>query len=330
MKDLKFEKPISVEEISSDGNLGRFLIKPLERGYGLTLGVALRRVLLSSVPGAAIVNVKIDGVDHEFSTIEGVYEDVMGIILNLKKVVFSVDSQDPQYEQKLELYVEGPATVTAADFNLVDGIEVVNPTQVIATLAEGAKLSMVVTVRRGMGYVPAEANKVYSKYEVGVIPIDAIYAPVNRVVYNVEKTRGDLDELTLEIETNGAIKAKEALALASKMLVDYFTIITKISTKANDYEFIREDVEEPASKKSDTKIEQLDLSVRLFNSLKRSGITTIGELMKMSEEEVMRLRSLGRKSFKELKDKLAEHGLEFEHSANKESKFDFDSTEDKE
>jgi DNA-directed RNA polymerase subunit alpha len=330
VKDLKFEKPISVEEISSDGNLGRFLIKPLERGYGLTLGVALRRVLLSSVPGAAIVNVKIDGVDHEFSTIEGVYEDVMGIILNLKKVVFSVDSQDPQYEQKLELYVEGPATVTAADFNLVDGIEVVNPTQVIATLAEGAKLSMVVTVRRGMGYVPAEANKVYSKYEVGVIPIDAIYAPVNRVVYNVEKTRGDLDELTLEIETNGAIKAKEALALASKMLVDYFTIITKISTKANDYEFIREDVEEPASKKSDTKIEQLDLSVRLFNSLKRSGITTIGELMKMSEEEVMRLRSLGRKSFKELKDKLAEHGLEFEHSANKESKFDFDSTEDKE
>ncbi|HEY8406263.1 MAG TPA: DNA-directed RNA polymerase subunit alpha [Acholeplasma sp.] len=330
MKDLKFEKPISVEEISSDGNLGRFLIKPLERGYGLTLGVALRRVLLSSVPGAAIVNVKIDGVDHEFSTIEGVYEDVMGIILNLKKVVFSVDSQDPQYEQKLELYVEGPATVTAADFNLVDGIEVVNPTQVIATLAEGAKLSMVVTVRRGMGYVPAEANKVYSKYEVGVIPIDAIYTPVNRVVYNVEKTRGDLDELTLEIETNGAIKAKEALALASKMLVDYFTIITKISTKANDYEFIREDVEEPASKKSDTKIEQLDLSVRLFNSLKRSGITTIGELMKMSEEEVMRLRSLGRKSFKELKDKLAEHGLEFEHSANKESKFDFDSTEDKE
>lgn len=330
MKDLKFEKPISVEEISSDGNLGRFLIKPLERGYGLTLGVALRRVLLSSVPGAAIVNVKIDGVDHEFSTIEGVYEDVMGIILNLKKVVFSVDSQDPQYEQKLELYVEGPATITAADFNLVDGIEVVNPTQVIATLAEGAKLSMVVTVRRGMGYVPAEANKVYSKYEVGVIPIDAIYTPVNRVVYNVEKTRGDLDELTLEIETNGAIKAKEALALASKMLVDYFTIITKISTKANDYEFIREDVEEPASKKSDTKIEQLDLSVRLFNSLKRSGITTIGELMKMSEEEVMRLRSLGRKSFKELKDKLAEHGLEFEHSANKESKFDFDSTEDKE
>src|SRR5690606_15446408 len=172
-------------EISQEGNLGRFLIKPLERGYGLTLGNALRRVLLSSLPGAAIVNVKIEGVKHEFSTIEGVYEDVMGIILNLKKVVFSVDSQDPQYEQKLELYVEGPATVTAADFNLVDGIEVVNPTQVIATLAEGAKLSMVVTVRRGMGYVPAEANKVYSKYEVGVIPIDAIYTPVNRVVYNV-------------------------------------------------------------------------------------------------------------------------------------------------
>lgn len=330
MKDLKFEKPTSVEEISSDGNLGRFLIKPLERGYGLTLGNALRRVLLSSLPGAAIVNVKIDGVDHEFSTIEGVYEDVMGIVLNLKKVVFSVDSQDPLYEQKLELYVDGPAVVKASDFNLVDGIEVINPDQIIATLAEGAKLSMVVTVRRGMGYVPADANKVYSKYEVGVIPIDSLYTPVERVIYNVEKTRGDLDELTMEIQTNGAIKAKDALALASKMLVDYFTIITKISTQAAEYDFIREDIEEPASKKSDTKIEQLDLSVRLFNSLKRSGITTIGELMKMSEEEVMRLRSLGRKSFKELKDKLAEHGLEFEHSANKESKFDFDSNEDKE
>jgi len=330
VKDLKFEKPTSVEEISADGTLGRFLIKPLERGYGLTLGNALRRVLLSSLPGAAIVNVKIDGVDHEFSTIEGVYEDVMGIVLNLKKVVFSVDSQDPLYEQKLELYVDGPTVVKASDFNLVDGIEVINPDQVIATLAEGAKLSMVVTVRRGMGYVPADANKVYSKYEVGVIPIDSLYTPVERVIYNVEKTRGDLDELTMEIQTNGAIKAKDALALASKMLVDYFSIITKISTQAAEYDFIREDVEEPASKKSDTKIEQLDLSVRLFNSLKRSGITTIGELMKMSEEEVMRLRSLGRKSFKELKDKLAEHGLEFEHSANKESKFDFDSNEDKE
>lgn len=330
MKDLKFEKPTSVEEISQDGNLGRFLVKPLERGYGLTLGNALRRVLLSSLPGAAIVNVKIEGVDHEFSTIDGVYEDVMGIILNLKKVVFSTDSQDPHYEQKVELYAEGPQTVTAEFFNLFDGLTIVNPTQHIATLAEGAKLSMTVTVRRGIGYVPADQNKQYSKYEVGVIPIDALYTPVERVIYHVEKTRGDLDELTIEVETNGAIKAKEALALASKMLVDYFQVIVSLSDKAQAIDFIRDVEEEPASKKSDTKIEQLDLSVRLFNSLKRSGITTVGELMKLSEEEVMRLRSLGRKSFKELKDKLAEHGLEFEHSASKDAKFDFDSDEDKE
>ncbi len=330
MKDLKFEKPTSVEEISQEGYLGRFLVKPLERGYGLTLGNALRRVLLSSLPGAAIVNVKIEGVDHEFSTIDGVYEDVMGIVLNLKRVVFSVDSQDPHYEQKLEIYAEGPTKVTAGDFNLVDNIEVINKDQHIATLAEGAKLSMTVTVRRGIGYVPAEQNKQFSKYEVGVIPIDSLYTPVERVIYSVEKTRGDLDELTMEIETNGAIKAKEALALASKMLVDYFQTLVQLSDQASSYDFIREVEEEPTSKKSDTKIEQLDLSVRLFNSLKRSGITTVGELMKLSEEEVMRLRSLGRKSFKELKDKLAEHGLEFEHTASKDAKFEFESDEDKE
>lgn len=330
MKDLKFEKPTSVEEISEEGKIGRFLVRPLERGYGITLGNALRRVLLSSLPGAAIVNVKIDGVEHEFSTINGVYEDVMGIVLNLKKVVFSVDSQDPHYEQKLELYAEGPTTVTAGDFNLVEGLEVINKDQVIATLAEGAKLNMIVTVRRGIGYVPADQNKQYSKYELNVIPIDALYTPVERVIYNVEKTRGDLDELTIEIETNGSILAKEALALASKMLVDYFQVMVSLSEDAGNYDFIREVEEEPASKKSDTKIEQLDLSVRLFNSLKRSGITTVGELMKLSEEEVMRLRSLGRKSFKELKEKLAEHGLEFEHSSSKDGRFDLESDEDKE
>lgn len=330
MKDLKFEKPTSVEEISQEGNLGRFLIKPLERGYGLTLGNALRRVLLSSLPGAAIVNVKIEGVEHEYSSIEGVYEDVMGIVLNLKKVVFSVDSQDPQYEQHLELYAEGPGVVTAGDFNLVDDLEVVNKDQHIATLAEGAKLNMVVKVRRGIGYVPADQNKQYSKYELNVIPIDSLYTPVERVVYNVEKTRGDLDELTIEIETNGALLAKEALALASKILVDHFQVLIEISEKAQDYDFIRDEEEEPASKKSDTKIEQLDLSVRLFNALKRSGITTVGELLKLSEEEVMRLRSLGRKSFKELKEKLAEHGLEFEHTTSKEARFALDSEQDKE
>lgn len=329
MKDLKFEKPTSVEEISVDGTKGKFVIKPLERGYGITLGNALRRVLLSSLPGAAIVNIKIDGVEHEFSTIDGVYEDVMGIVLNLKKVIFTVESDDPDFEQKLELYAVGAGKVTAADFTHVDGVEVVNPDQVIATLSENGSLSMVVTIRRGVGYVSADKNKVYSKNEKSVIPIDSIYTPVERVSYHIEKTRGDEDELTLEIETNGAIEAKDALGLASKMLIDYFSVISEISELAKDADFIYEQEEEPVNKKLEMKIEQLDLSVRLFNSLKRSGIYTVAQIIKMTEEDVMRLRSLGRKSFKELKEKLAEHGLEFENTSNKETKFSLDD-EDKE
>ena len=324
MKDLKFEKPTAVEEISVDGNKGRFVIRPLERGYGITLGNALRRVLLSSLPGAAIVNVKIDGVEHEFSTIDGVFEDVMGIVLNLKKVIFQVESSDSDFEQKLELYAVGPGKITAADFNHVDGVEIINPEQEIANLSENGRLQMIVSVRRGIGYVNADRNKTYSKNEKSVIPIDSIFTPVTRVSYHVEKTRGDADELTLDIETNGAIEAKDALALASKMLIDYFSVIVEISEQASSSNFIYEQEEEPANKKLEMKIEQLDLSVRLFNSLKRSGIYTVAQIIRLTEEDVMRFRSLGRKSFKELKEKLAEHGLEFENTSNKESKFHLD------
>jgi DNA-directed RNA polymerase subunit alpha len=324
VKDLKFEKPTAVEEISVDGNKGRFVIRPLERGYGITLGNALRRVLLSSLPGAAIVNVKIDGVEHEFSTIDGVFEDVMGIVLNLKKVIFQVESSDSDFEQKLELYAVGPGKITAADFNHVDGVEIINPEQEIANLSENGRLQMIVSVRRGIGYVNADRNKTYSKNEKSVIPIDSIFTPVIRVSYHVEKTRGDADELTLDIETNGAIEAKDALALASKMLIDYFSVIVEISEQASSSNFIYEQEEEPANKKLEMKIEQLDLSVRLFNSLKRSGIYTVAQIIRLTEEDVMRFRSLGRKSFKELKEKLAEHGLEFENTSNKESKFHLD------
>jgi len=324
VKDLKFEKPTAVEEISVDGNKGRFVIRPLERGYGITLGNALRRVLLSSLPGAAIVNVKIDGVEHEFSTIDGVFEDVMGIVLNLKKVIFQVESSDSDFEQKLELYAVGPGKITAADFNHVDGVEIINPEQEIANLSENGRLQMIVSVRRGIGYVNADRNKTYSKNEKSVIPIDSIFTPVTRVSYHVEKTRGDADELTLDIETNGAIEAKDALALASKMLIDYFSVIVEISEQASSSNFIYEQEEEPANKKLEMKIEQLDLSVRLFNSLKRSGIYTVAQIIRLTEEDVMRFRSLGRKSFKELKEKLAEHGLEFENTSNKESKFHLD------
>ncbi|MCF7930764.1 MAG: DNA-directed RNA polymerase subunit alpha [Acholeplasmataceae bacterium] len=327
MKDLKFEKPTAVEELSIDGNKGRFVIRPLERGYGITLGNALRRVLLSSLPGAAIVNIKIDGIEHEFSTMEGLYEDVMGIVLNLKKVIFAVDSTESDFEQKLELYAVGAGKVTAADFNHVDGVEIINPEQVIANLSDAGRLSMEVTIRRGVGYVNAEKNKVYSRNEKSVIPIDSIYTPVSRVSYHVEKTRGDADELTLDIETNGAIQAKEALALASKMLIDYLDVIVQISEQAVSTDFIFEQEEEPTNKKLEMKIEQLDLSVRLFNSLKRSGIYTVAQIIRLTEEDVMRFRSLGRKSFKELKEKLSEHGLEFENTSTKDSKFHLDDEE---
>ncbi len=324
MKTIKFEKPTSVEELKEDGNIGRFVIKPLDRGYGMTLGNSLRRVLLSSIPGAAIVNVKIGGVDHEFSTIPGVYEDVMEITLNLKKIIINVDSNDESYEQKLDLYAEGPMVVTAGDLNIVDGLTIINPEQTIATLSEGAKLQLTVTVRIGRGYVPANDNKVYSKYEIGYIPIDSLYTPVKRVIYHVEEKPEQIDELMIEIETNGAIKAKESLALASKVLVDYFNVFVELSTKAKEYEFIAEEEEEPVSKKSDTKIEQLDLSVRLYNALKRYGITTVGELLEKSEQEIMRSRGLGSKSFKELKEKLAEHGLSFDQSLSKRKSIDYD------
>ena len=323
MKDLKFEKPGAVEQISDDKNTAKFVIKPLERGYGITLGNALRRVLLSSLPGAAIVSVQIDGVEHEFTTIDGVYEDVMQIILNLKKIVFKVDSVDPQFEQELELNVKGPGTVTASAFRTVNGVEVVNPDQKIATISESINFRMFVIIRCGTGYVSAESNKKYTKYTTGAIAIDSIFTPIVRSTYAVEKARGDQDELTIEIETNGAIEAKEALATASKMLVDCLNVIVEISEQASETDYIYEKVEEPNGKKHDLSIDKLDLSVRLYNSLKRTGIQTVGDLIKFPEEQVMRFRSLGRKSFKELKEKLAEEGLSFAQSIDDEYDADF-------
>ena len=271
LKDLKFEKPTSVVEISNDGYTGNFLIKPLERGYGITLGNALRRVLLSSLPGAAIVNVKIEGVEHEFSTIEGVVEDVMGIILNLKKVVFKVASEDPRFEQKLELTFMGEGTVTAENFDNVDGVEIINKDQVIAHLSSKGKLMLEVTVRRGVGYVNADTNKSFSRNEKGVIAIDSVYAPVTRVSYHVEKTRGDMDELTLDISTNGAMDSKEALALASKMLIDHFEALVEISETAGEQDFIYEAVEEPMNKKLEMKIYKLSKEEFNIGSPKQLG-----------------------------------------------------------
>jgi len=314
MRDLLFELPTSVDEISKDGNKARFVIKPLQRGYGTTIGNALRRVLLSSMPGAAIVNVEIDGVQHEFTTIPGVYEDVMGIILNLKEVIISVDSEDVDFEQKLYLNMQGPAVVTAGDFEKVTGVNIINPDLIIANLNEVGSLSMVVTVRRGVGYVSADENKMFSGNQVGLIAIDSLYSPILRVAYSIEKTRGDDDELTLEVETNGAIEAKDAIAMAAKILIDHFDIIVQISEKAGQIEFIKEEEEDEENQAHLMKIEELDMSVRLFNALKRAGISTVGGLLKMREEEIIKIRNLGRKSLKELKECLAEHNLELKSS----------------
>lgn len=318
MIELKFEKPKVDVKIHDDYNVD-YSIKPLSRGFGITLGNTLRRVLLSSVPGAAIVNVKIDGVQHEYSTIEGVYEDVMGIVLNLKQIVVNVDSNEPNFEQKLELYVQGPTTVTAKDFNKVTGVNIVNPDQVIATITGDVALQMEVTVRRGIGYVSAEENKIFSNNQIGIIPIDSLYSPVKRVSYKVDKIRGDDDALTLSIETDGSIKGHEVLPIASKILTDYLEAIVEISDEAINADFIKEEEKEPVNEKLEMSIDKLDLTVRLYNSLKRAGITTVAQIVEKPEEEIMRLRSLGRKSFKELKDKLAEHNLTFANSVIREN-----------
>lgn len=315
MQELKFSKPdVNVEVDSKNPNKATFVISPLERGYGITIGNTLRRILLSSLPGTAIVNVRIDGVEHEFQTIEGVEEDVMSIVLNLKKVIFHTDSIDANFEKEIELHASGEGVVTAGDLSVDTELKVINPDQVIATLSEGGSLSMFLTVRRGIGYVGSENNKVHNKV-VGTISIDSLFTPVLRVSYKVDKTRVDrdtnYDKLEMEVETNGALKPYEAVSLASKMMMDYLTVIVDLDESTHECDFMGESPETHEDKKLDKPIEELDLSVRSFNCLKRAGINTLAELTKKSEEEMMRVRNLGRKSLKEVKDKLEELGLSF-------------------
>jgi DNA-directed RNA polymerase subunit alpha len=315
LQELKFSKPdVNVEVDSKNPNKATFVISPLERGYGITIGNTLRRILLSSLPGTAIVNVRIDGVEHEFQTIEGVEEDVMSIVLNLKKVIFHTDSIDANFEKEIELHASGEGVVTAGDLSVDTELKVINPDQVIATLSEGGSLSMFLTVRRGIGYVGSENNKVHNKV-VGTISIDSLFTPVLRVSYKVDKTRVDrdtnYDKLEMEVETNGALKPYEAVSLASKMMIDYLTVIVDLDESTHERDFMGESPETQEDKKLDKPIEELDLSVRSFNCLKRAGINTLAELTKKSEEEMMRVRNLGRKSLKEVKDKLEELGLSF-------------------
>ena len=311
MKDLKFEKPnTTIETIDESNAYGKFVISPLERGCGVTLGNSLRRILLSSLPGAAIINADIDGVEHEFSSIEGVVEDVTSIVLNLKEVVLSIDNKDPNVEKRLEIYVEGPHVVTAKDILCDNEVTVVNEDQHIATVNQG-KFRMVMVARKGIGYVSAEINKEYTD-RVGLIPIDSIYTPVQRCNYEVgpaSSGSSGLEKLTMEIWTDGAITPQEAIGVASKMMIDHLKVMVELSEKAQVEEYMIEREDEQNSQILEMQIEDLDLSVRSYNCLKRAGINTVDELTQKSEEDMMKVRNLGKKSLKEVKQKLDELGL---------------------
>ena len=314
MKELKFEKPkTSIEEFK--GNYARFVVTPLERGFGITLGNALRRILLSSLPGAAFVNVKIDGAEHEFQNVDGIVEDTITMILNLKRVVLAVDSEDPNYEATVEID-RGEGEVTAGDIILNSDIKVINPEQHIATVAAGGRLHMILTVRRGVGYVSSKANKDYVK-SVGTIAIDSIYTPVVNVAFNVEKTRvenvnvASFDKLTIEVTTNGSVKPDEALAVASKIMMEHLQVIVELSEKASNAEFMIEAKVDNENTKLEMKVEELDLSQRSSNCLRRAGIQTVAELASKTEEDLIKVKNLGRKSLKEIKEKLEELELSF-------------------
>ena len=309
---IEIEKPrIEVEDLSSDGKFGRFVVEPLERGFGNTLGNSLRRVLLSSLEGVAVQSIKIDGVLHEFSTIPGVKEDVTEIVLNMKSVVAKLYETSPKV---VEISAQGPCVVTAGDIKCDSEVEILNPEQHITTLGEDAKLNMEITIDKGRGYIPAERNKLISGNNViGVLPIDSIYTPVLKVNYTVDNTRvgqiTDYDKLTLDVWTNGVINAQEAVSLAAKVLTEHLNLFVNLSDKASSAEVMVEKDDKGKEKILEMTIEDLDLSVRSFNCLKRAGINTVEDLINKSEEDMMKVRNLGRKSLEEVIQKLNSLGF---------------------
>ena len=309
---LQFEKPIYKITDSVESNFyGRFELEPLERGFGTTIGNALRRVMLSSLPGSAISSIKIDGVLHEFQTIDGVYEDVTTIILNLKGVVFKNHSNETK-TVRINATKEGE--VTAGDIECDADIEVINKDKVIATLSKGGSLNIEMTVTNGRGYVKREENKrLYDIKKAGVIAIDSLYSPIERVSYEVGSARVGQDEsydkLILDVWTNGSIKPEEAIALASRILIEHFQILTDLSSIADVSGMMIEKTEDPKVKALETSIEDLDFSVRAYNCLKRAGIHTLQDLVNKSESDMMKIRNLGKKSLKEVLDKIRDMGL---------------------
>ena len=309
---IEIEKPrIETEELTEDGKHGRFVVEPLERGFGNTLGNSLRRVLLSSLEGCAVTSIKIDGVLHEFSTIPGVKEDVTEIVLNMKSVVAKLYETSPKV---VEISAQGPCVVTAGDIKCDSEVEILNPEQHIATLGEDAKLNMEITIDKGRGYIPAERNKLISGNNViGVLPIDSIYTPVLKVNYTVYNTRvcqiTYYYKLTLDVWTNGVINAQEAVSLAAKVLTEHLNLFVNLSDKASSAEVMVEKDDKGKEKILEMTIEDLDLSVRSFNCLKRAGINTVEDLINKSEEDMMKVRNLGRKSLEEVIQKLNSLGF---------------------
>ncbi len=306
---IEIEKPTISKTVSEDGTYGKFVVEPLERGYGITLGNSMRRILLSSLPGAAVTSIKIDGILHEFSTIPGVKEDVTEIILNLKKLALRLSGDD---SKRVIINAVGPKEVTAADIIGDSELEIFNPELHIATLEENATLVMEINLARGRGYVSAEQNKDEST-PISVIPVDSIFTPVRRVNYTVENTRvgqvTDFDRLILEIWTDGSISPEEGVSIGAKIMQEHLNLFVKLDDAADDLEIMVEKEEDQKEKALEMTIEELELSVRSFNCLKRASINTVEELTARTEEEMMKVRNLGKKSLDEVKAKLAELGL---------------------
>ena len=308
----KFEKAnFNIANYDETDNYGKFVIEPLERGFGTTLGNSLRRVLLSSLPGSAVYAIKVQGAIHEFSAVDGVVEDVTSIILNLKKLVFDVDSDE---SATMIIDVEGPATVTGADIQCPSEVTMISNDMEIAHVAQGAHLYMELYAKKDRGYVSADQNKKEIN-TIGIIPTDSIYSPVEKVSYAVEPTRvgesAKYDQLTLEIETNGALKPYEAISLAAKILVEHLNMFVELTDMAVNMEVMSEAQSDTTNKVLDMTIEELDLSVRSYNCLKRAGIQTVQDLAAKSEDDMIKVRNLGKKSLKEVKEKLVELGLGF-------------------
>ena len=312
---IEIEKP-TIECIYSndDPNYGKFVVEPLERGYGTTLGNSLRRILLSSLPGVAVTSVKIDGILHEFSTIPGVKEDVTEIILNLKKLAVKLNNEN---EKRVLINAIGPKEVTASDILIDSDVEIFNPELHIATLDENATLVMEINLARGRGYVPADMNKDEST-PISVIPTDSIYTPVRKCNFTVENTRvgqvTDFDKLILEIWTDGSISPSEGVSIGAKIMQEHLNLFVELNDSAEDLEIMVEKEENQKEKALEMTIEELELSVRSFNCLKRASINTVEELTHKTEEDMMKVRNLGKKSLDEVKNKLEELGLSLKQS----------------